>query len=495
MSCIDEDRRRRLRDIEVKIQDPRSIINVDCLIDAVQNIMSDCDHPAIRKIKNIAAFVTRYGHSCDTLSTLRMKPNDFNVIKVIGRGAFGEVQLVRHRSTRKVYAMKLLSKYEMIKRSDSAFFWEERDIMAHANSEWIVQLHFAFQDNKYLYMVMDYMPGGDLVNLMSNYDVPEDWAKFYIAEVILALNEIHNMGFIHRDIKPDNMLTDINGHVKLADFGTCMRMDKDGLVRSDTAVGTPDYISPEVLASQGGECEGTYGRECDFWSVGIFLYEMLVGETPFFADSLLGTYGKIMNHKKSLQFPDDIEMTSNAKLLIQAFLTDREIRLGRDGIEYIKKHKFFVTDLWTWDNIRTTVAPVVPELISDDDTVNFDDINENEGGNESWPSNQKQYAGNHLPFVGFTHSKDFQLGGTGDKKGNAPANDVDQKSTTSTGEKKKYEDEIKKLKKSKDSAENDLKMYKEKYLTIQKENEENIAQIKQVEAQHRDLERVNALYK
>ena len=97
--------------------------------------------------------------------------------------------------------MKLLSKYEMIKRSDSAFFWEERDIMAHANSEWIVQLHFAFQDHRYLYMVMDYMPGGDLVNLMSNYDVPEKWARFYTAEVVLALDAIHSMGFVHRYVK------------------------------------------------------------------------------------------------------------------------------------------------------------------------------------------------------------------------------------------------------------------------------------------------------
>lgn len=112
-----------------------------------------------------------------------------------------------------------------IKRSDSAFFWEERDIMAHANSQWIVQLHFAFQDQKYLYMVMDYMPGGDLVNLMSNYDVPEKWAKFYCAEVVLALDAIHLMGFVHRDVKPDNMLLDKYGHLKLADFGTCMRMD------------------------------------------------------------------------------------------------------------------------------------------------------------------------------------------------------------------------------------------------------------------------------
>lgn len=102
--------------------------------------------------------------------------------------------------------------------------------MAHANSPWIVQLHFAFQDQKYLYMVMDYMPGGDLVNLMSNYEVPEKWARFYCAEVVLALDAIHLMGFVHRDVKPDNMLLDKHGHLKLADFGTCMRMDAVSLV-------------------------------------------------------------------------------------------------------------------------------------------------------------------------------------------------------------------------------------------------------------------------
>lgn len=98
---------------------------------------------------------------------LRMNPDDFNVVKLIGRGAFGEVQLVRHISSKKVYAMKKLSKVRMIKRPDSAFFWEERFIMAHAESEWIVKLHYAFQDAKFLYMIMDYMPGGDIVGLMA----------------------------------------------------------------------------------------------------------------------------------------------------------------------------------------------------------------------------------------------------------------------------------------------------------------------------------------
>lgn len=340
------------------------------------------------------------------IQSFRMNPEDFNLIKVIGRGAFGEVQLVRHKSTNNVYAMKRLSKFEMIKRPDSAFFWEERYIMAHANSEWIVQLHYAFQDSKYLYMVMEYMPGGDVVSLMSVYEIPEKWAVFYTMEVVLALDTIHNMGFIHRDVKPDNMLLDRSGHLKLADFGTCMRMSEDGLVRSSNAVGTPDYISPEVLQSQGGE--GEYGRECDYWSVGIFLYEMLVGDTPFYADSLVGTYGKIMDHKKSLNFPADLELSESAKSLIRAFLTDRHERLGRNGIDEIKRHSFFQNSDWSFDNIRESVPPVVPELGSDDDTRNFDEIERDETPEELFPI-PKTYAGNHLPFIGFTYTGDYQL--------------------------------------------------------------------------------------
>uniref|UniRef100_A0A7M4F8R2 Rho-associated protein kinase 1 n=1 Tax=Crocodylus porosus TaxID=8502 RepID=A0A7M4F8R2_CROPO len=358
-------------------------------------LVYDLDFPALRKNKNIDNFLNRYKDTVNKMRDLRMKAEDYEVVKVIGRGAFGEVQLVRHKSSRKVYAMKLLSKFEMIKRSDSAFFWEERDIMAFTNSPWVVQLFYAFQDDHYLYMVMEYMPGGDLVNLMSNYDVPEKWARFYTAEVVLALDAIHSMGFIHRDVKPDNMLLDKAGHLKLADFGTCMKMNKEGMVRCDTAVGTPDYISPEVLKSQGGD--GYYGRECDWWSVGVFLYEMLVGDTPFYADSLVGTYSKIMNHKNSLTFPDDNEISKEAKNLICAFLTDREVRLGRNGVEEIKRHLFFKNDQWAWETLRDTVAPVVPDLSSDIDTSNFDDLEEDKGEEETFPI-PKAFVGNQLPF-------------------------------------------------------------------------------------------------
>lgn len=438
----DPERLRRLQELERKLLDQASEIHIDGLLDAIQALVMDCNSPALRRMKNIDSFLSRYEKAVSSISSCRMKPDDFKVIKTIGRGAFGEVQLVRHKWTQRVYAMKLLSKFEMTKRSDSAFFWEERHIMAHARSHWIVQLHQAFQDDRRLYMVMDYMPGGDLVNLMSNYDVPEHWARFYCAQVVLAVDTVHAMGFVHRDVKPDNMLLDARGHLKLADFGTCMRMDADGLVRSDTAVGTPDYISPEVLKSQGGE--GCYGRECDWWSVGVFLYEMLVGDTPFYADSLVGTYGKIMDHANSLAFPEDVEVSPHARHLICAFLSDRTRRLGRKGVEEIKAHPFFQNDQWTFDNIRDAVPPVLPELSGDDDTSNFDDVDQDESPEEHFPE-PKAFAGNHLPFVGFTYTADYALLASGHHvdgyhEGNGPSPDS-------------LQEEVARLQEAKDEAE------------------------------------------
>ncbi|XP_054707053.1 rho-associated protein kinase 2-like [Uloborus diversus] len=422
----DPDRRQRLLHLENCLTEVESEINIDGLLDTVQALYLDCDHPALKRMKTIESYLQRYHKSANVVVSCRMTPDDFIVIKTIGRGAFGEVQLVRHKSTKQVYAMKRLSKFEMIKRSDSAFYWEERFIMAFANSEWIVKLHFAFQDAKHLYMVVDYLPGGDLVTLMSNFDVPEKWAKFYVAEVVLAVDAIHSMGFVHRDVKPDNILLDTQGHIRLTDFGTCMRVGPDGLVHSDTAVGTPDYISPEVLKSEGGSVlQGCYGKECDWWSVGVLLYEMLFGDTPFYSESLVGTYAKIMDFANSLHFPDDVMISKEAKNLICAFLTERMERLGRNGIEDIKRHPFFQNDQWTFDNIRESVAPVIPELASDDDSSNFDEIDKENNNDEDFPPS-KAFAGNHLPFVGFTYSGDYQLLSQGLAVDKICKNDMDE---------------------------------------------------------------------
>ncbi|XP_060563759.1 rho-associated protein kinase 2-like isoform X3 [Ruditapes philippinarum] len=484
----------RLKVIEDRLRNPNSELNIDSLLDGVVALVRDLDHQAIRsRNKSVEQFLNKYKQSFDVITKHRMRHDDFSVIKVIGRGAFGEVQLVRHKISKKVYAMKLLSKYEMIKRADTAFFWEEREIMANANSEWIVQLHFSFQDEKYLYMVMDYMPGGDLVNLMSNYDVPEKWAKFYCAEVVLALDAIHSMGFIHRDVKPDNMLLDRAGHLKLADFGTCMRMDRDGMVRSDTAVGTPDYISPEVLKSQGGD--GHYGRECDWWSVGVFIYEMLVGDTPFYAESLVGTYGKIMDHKNSLEFPNDIEMSNDAKSLICAFLTDRNERLGKNGIEEIKAHRFFKNDGWNWGNIRQTVPPVVPELVGDDDTSHFEDV-EKDDSPEGQFEVPKAYAGNHLPFIGFSYNKEYQLlsggggggGTTAGRQGPIPTNGDFVDGSDVEGKLRNLEDQLRAVK----SHNVD---WEKKFMSLKNENERILTEEGQLRRECRDLEKNMALTK
>ncbi|MBN3316190.1 ROCK2 kinase, partial [Atractosteus spatula] len=475
----------RLKKLEAMIKDPRSLINLESLLDSMNALVLDLDFPALRKNKNIETFLNRL--TAKVLSCLCER-----AALIQARGAFGEVQLVRHKASQKVYAMKLLSKFEMIKRSDSAFFWEERDIMAFANSPWVVQLCCAFQDDRYLYMVMEYMPGGDLVNLTSTYDVPEKWAKFYTAEVVLALDAIHSMGFIHRDVKPDNMLLDRHGHLKLADFGTCMKMDKTGMVRCDTAVGTPDYISPEVLKSQGGD--GYYGRECDWWSVGVFIFEMLVGDTPFYADSLVGTYSKIMDHKNSLNFPDDVEISEDAKNLICAFLTDREVRLGRSGVEEIKRHPFFKNDQWTFDTIRETVAPVVPELSSDIDTSNFDEIEDDKGDVETFPV-PKAFVGNQLPFIGFTYFREDQL--LSDSNPSAVENEhrTSIKGESIQLQKKLHqlEEQLNNEMQSKDELDHKCRAACSRLEKVSKELDEEIASRKHLESSLRQLEREKAL--
>uniref|UniRef100_A0A0N4Z9Y1 Rho-associated protein kinase let-502 n=1 Tax=Parastrongyloides trichosuri TaxID=131310 RepID=A0A0N4Z9Y1_PARTI len=402
--------------------DEESPVNVDGLIDTLIAIVHDCNYPVLRRSKQIDNFLNKYENASKKLAKSRVNNSDFELIKVIGRGAFGEVQLVRHKDTSKVYALKCLDKNEMLRRSDSAFFWEERHIMAYCKSEWIVRLHYAFQDVKHLYMAMEYMPGGDLVSLMQSFEISEKWARFYLAEVCLALDAIHQMGYIHRDVKPDNMLISASGHIKLADFGTCIKMNSDGIVISSTAVGTPDYISPEILQSNGMEKE--YGKEVDFWSVGVFFYELLIGETPFYADALVQTYSRILNYENELKFPGDVFVTDKAKDLIRKFLTSSKIRLGKNGLEEVKVHPFFQNDEWTFETIRNCKPPHVPVLNSDDDTSNFDDVEEKTGNPADNFQSTKLFTGNQLPFVGFTYCNELgpirklKITDNGDDNGN-----------------------------------------------------------------------------
>ncbi|CAF3508526.1 unnamed protein product [Rotaria sp. Silwood2] len=255
---------------------------------------------------------------------------------------------------------------------------------------------------------MDYIPGGNFMTLLERYEMNENSASFYCAEVVLALDAIHSMGYIHRDVKPDNILLDVYGHIKLADFGTCIEMDKDGLVRSNIAIGTPDYISPEILKSVS--TSGVYGPEADWWSVGVFLYEMLLDETPFDAESLVGVYHKIMNHQENLIFPEEPVLSNAARTLICAFLNDQSTRLGKNGVEEIKAHPFFTNqNEWTWETIRQgTSAPIVPLSTNDEDTNNFKDLEKNGHSSKESFSVSKTFVGNQLSFVGFSFSNEAQ---------------------------------------------------------------------------------------
>ncbi|CAD5229050.1 unnamed protein product [Bursaphelenchus okinawaensis] len=387
--------------------DSNTPINVENLLDAFVAIYHDCNLPILKKLRNVDQFLQKYESVVSSITNRRMKDTDFEMLKVLGRGAYGEVQLVRNKKDKQVYAMKRLEKSEMIRRYDSAFFWEERDIMAHAKSEWIVQLHYAFQDARFLYMVMEFMPGGDLVNLISKYDITEEWAKFYLAELVLALDAIHSFGYIHRDVKPDNMLLSRAGHVKLADFGTCVKLNDDGKIICATAAGTPDYISPEVLNSQCSET--VYGKEVDYWSVGIILYEMLAGEAPFYADSLMRTYQRIQNYETELSYPDDISpsISDTTKDIIRKFLSGADVRLGRNGAEEVKAHPFFQNPQWTFDNINNAKPPFVPTLEGDEDTSNFEDVSPREQTQADNFQLPKAFNGNQLPFIGFTYSNDL----------------------------------------------------------------------------------------
>lgn len=297
---------------------------------------------------------------------------------------------------------------------------EERDIMAGVDSEWITSLQYAFQDPDYLYLVMEYLPGGDLLSLMiRNGPFDEDLARFYLAELTLALNALHTMGYAHRDVKPENILLDRCGHLKLADFGNATALNKDGTVTSLSPVGTPDYIAPELLeifnSSKISNISPTtlskHDVTCDFWSMGIIGYELITEETPFHHDNAFETYNKVLNHckpdsngrERRLSFPMGIIISEDFKDLIDKLVTKPMKRLT---YQQIIKHKYF--NGVNWESLRRQVPPIIPSVSGDDDTSNFEEIDKNKKRNtyntkSNLIGNSKEFSGENLPFLGYSY--------------------------------------------------------------------------------------------
>ncbi|VVA16097.1 PREDICTED: serine/threonine-kinase [Prunus dulcis] len=347
----------------------------------------------------------------------KMGADDFEPLTMIGKGAFGEVRVCREKATGHVYAMKKLKKSEMLRRG---------------------------QDEEYLYLIMEYLPGGDMMTLLMRKDtLTEDEARFYVGETVLAIESIHKHNYIHRDIKPDNLLLDRNGHMKLSDFGLCKPLDcsnlqeKDfsmgknlsGALQSDgrpaapkrtqqeqlqhwqrnrrmlaySTVGTPDYIAPEVLLKKG------YGMECDWWSLGAIMYEMLVGYPPFYSDEPMSTCRKIVNWRTHLKFPEEAKLSPEAKDLISKLLCNVDQRLGTKGADEIKAHSWFKGI--EWDKLYQMKAAFIPEVNDELDTQNFEKFEEGDNQIESSTRSgpwRKMLSSKDVNFVGYTY-KNFEI--------------------------------------------------------------------------------------
>ena len=371
---------------------------------------------------------------------------DFEPLKIIGKGAFGEVRVCKYIPNGSIVAIKKMKKEEMHKKNQVLHVRAERDVLSEAKNEWIVDLKFSFQDQNYLYLGMEFLPGGDLMSLLMARDIlPEQEAKFYAAEIVLAIESVHKLDCIHRDLKPDNVLIDADGHIKLSDFGLSKKLDLkliDNNLQNElrnfdinnnsnnvrgfknlsyaqqfsqfksmkskkrrafafSTVGTPDYIAPEVIRQKG------YGQEIDWWSLGVIMFEMMIGYPPFFSESSTETCKKILEWRKTLNIRPEANISKEAEDILRKLINDPETRLGTNGADEIKNHPFFKGI--DWNHIKETlVPPFIPELKNNYDTKYFDEFEEDE---PFYPINNdnskgKKYQKKDMCFVDFTYNRE-----------------------------------------------------------------------------------------
>ena len=335
---------------------------------------------------------------------------NYESLAIIGRGAFGEVHVCRDKSNGEIVAIKKIKKEVLYIKNQVLHIRNEQILMSKVRSPWIVELKASFQEDDYLYLVMEFLPGGDLMNLLIKKDIlTEDEARFYIAELILSIESIHKLDCIHRDIKPDNILIDKTGHIKLSDFGLAKISEKlfeqnnikysnDNVnkhERNYSCVGTAYYVAPEVLTKSG------YGPEIDWWSVGVIFFEMLAGYAPFCSKETSEVCHKILNWEKYLKIPSKIKISPEAEDLISKLINHPDIRLGINGVEEIKSHPFFKGI--DWENIRESKAPFIPKLKNDYDTCYFDLYEKKEPFH---PPVKKKKKRKDIEYLGYTFKED-----------------------------------------------------------------------------------------
>jgi serine/threonine kinase 38 len=376
----------------------------------------------------------------------KMKISDFTSEAIIGKGAFGEVRLCREHfgeNAGRLVAIKKMKKEEMIKKNQSKHVIAEREILAQADNKWIVDLFSSFTDAENLYLVMEYLPGGDLMNQLIKRDIfDEEETRFYMVELVLAIESVHKLNYIHRDIKPDNILLDRSGHIKLSDFGLCKYYENENSLSSlfekklkksaeklnelstmknsaerremrkkyhrtrkkvYSMVGTIDYIAPEVFSKKG------YTELVDWWSLGTIMFEMMVGYPPFVAGDAAKTCHKIIEWQKNFDIPEDVKLSRDSEDLIRRLIENPDKRLGVNGVDEIKKHPFFKGVDWE-SYADTAMPPHRPKLKGETDVSNFDDF-EDDGtwvpaqSTKSIKRRGQQYEYESL-FIGYSFKKE-----------------------------------------------------------------------------------------
>jgi len=323
---------------------------------------------------------------------------DFQLLKVIGRGNFGKVLQVRKKDTGRIYAMKIIRKEDILKRDEIEHTLSERKVLAQNDNPFLVQLKFSFQTPEKLYLVLDYVNGGELFRHLQREGIfSQERARFYAAELVIAIEHLHKYKIIYRDIKPENVLLDSNGHVALTDFGLAKTGEGDA---ATTFCGTAEYLAPEILKSQ------PYGKAVDWWSLGILIYEMLTGLPPFYSENTNLMYKKILFSE--LVFPPEVSETAQT-FLREILNRDPDSRLGAGGAEEIKRHPFFADISWDKLAKKMIPSPYKPTVESETDVQNFDPQFTDEIPVDSPPTDTPLSDSVQEKFKGFTFIKEEEI--------------------------------------------------------------------------------------
>ncbi|GAB6019954.1 cAMP-dependent protein kinase [Chamberlinius hualienensis] len=310
--------------------------------------------------------------SSSTDELLDYKLENFELVKTVGTGTFGRVILCRYRGRNKYYAMKALAISDVIKLKQVEHVRNEKSILAQIDHPFVIKMYWTHHDRKFLYMLFEYVNGGELFTYLRNAGrFSNSASNFYAAEIVSVLDYLHQRAIVYRDLKPENLLLDHQGHLKITDFGFAKVLHD----RTWTLCGTPEYLAPEIIQSKG------HNKAVDWWALGILIYEMLAGYPPFFDENPFGIYEKIL--AGHIDWPKHIDPV--AKDLIKKFLVqDRTRRLGnmKNGADDVKNHRWFRHV--SWDDVidKKLNPPIVPKVSFAGDTNNFDDYPENEWNNK-----------------------------------------------------------------------------------------------------------------